>query len=143
MMKIIGGSVLGVAVIMCAYLFYVWCELQGWKNGAEMGNTLSGLEAIFSGFALIGIVITIYVQYQELRDTRAELRRTADAQLKQAASLKAVAKLYGLSAMLQYYNSPNKLSEMDGIESFRVIKKTYKDEVNAILDEIEQIIAGK
>lgn len=85
----------------------------------QFGDMFGGLNAIFSGLAFLGVIYAVLLQRtelelqrKELELTRKELARTAEAQelsqkelSKQAISLKATAKLNGLSALLQRYSS--------------------------------------
>lgn len=57
------------------------------EDAAEFGDMFGGVNALFSGLAFAGVIIAILLQREELRlqrkeleDTRAELRRSADAQ---------------------------------------------------------------
>ena len=81
------------------------------------GDMFGSINALFSGLALAGIILTILLQRkelslqrEELKYTREELKRSADAQEKseialnrQAENLKISAKLTALNTLVNYY----------------------------------------
>lgn len=121
----------------------------------SFGDSFGVINALFSGGALAGVVYAIILQKKELRlqrkeleYTRAELKRLAEAQekseqalSKQAASLKATAKLNGLSAILQYYGT---LLEAQATGRYNINDGNYyKVQAEQIKKQIENIIADK
>lgn len=152
---ILGLIILGVAILgyfLIAILVFVDMESRG-----QFGDMFGGINALFSGIALGGIVYTIFLQKQELglqreelKLTRDELKRTAEAQekseralSKQAESLKITAKLNGKSAILQHYNT---LIEMTNSAKYGIDEAKFnklKVEADRILDDIERTINGK
>ncbi|MWB94013.1 hypothetical protein GON26_06540 [Flavobacterium sp. GA093] len=112
----IGGFV-ALGIILSLILTY-W--LMSGKSKEELeafSNMFGGLNTLFSGLALAGIILTILLQKneltlqrQELVETREELRRTAEAQERaeralnrQAENLKISAKLSAMSTLVNYY----------------------------------------
>lgn len=126
------------------------------KRG-QFGDMFGAVNALFSGFAFLGIIYTIYLQKnelalqrEELKLTRDELKRTAEAQekseralSKQATSLKITAKLNGLSSILQHHNSLIEVSNSAkyGIDTslFNANKKSAEE----IISEIKQLTDDK
>ena len=89
-------------------------------------------------------------QRKELELTREELKRTAEAQeksekalSKQAASLKITAKLNGLSAILQHYNTLIGLtnSARYGINTAEF--NARKRDADEIIEKVKNLIEGK
>jgi hypothetical protein len=69
--------------------FAVWWVFPDWKTRGTFGDMFGGINALFSGIALAGVVIAIIFQRQELRlqrreleMTRQELRRSSESQLR-------------------------------------------------------------
>tara|TARA_R110002126_G_scaffold98045_7_gene228073 strand:+ start:1022 stop:1921 length:900 start_codon:yes stop_codon:yes gene_type:complete len=71
-----------------ALILGVW--LGGWYVGTQQGlikaftnqplaDVFSSLNALFAGFAFCGVILTVYLQIQELQDTRMVLAETAQA----------------------------------------------------------------
>lgn len=98
-------------------LNYVLLKDQSNESKAAFGNMFGPISALFSGLAFAGIIITIILQSRELalqrlelKDTREELKRSADAQeksekalLRQAENLKISAKLTALNTLVTFY----------------------------------------
>jgi hypothetical protein len=77
----------------------------------EFGDMFGAINALFSGLALAGIIYTIIIQREELRLTRDELKRAAEAQTNSAESLKKqllqqtdASRLTALSALVNSAN---------------------------------------
>jgi hypothetical protein len=114
-------------------------------------NMFGGLNTLFSGLALAGIILTILLQKneltlqrQELVETREELRRTAEAQEKagkalnrQAENLKISAKLSAMSTLVNYYGEEASSSRgFLGIESGYSDSQTKRKEYILKIEEI-------
>jgi uncharacterized membrane protein len=105
-----------VVIIICA-LIYISMKDKTTAEQTAFGNIFGGINVIFSGFALAGVILTILLQRnelalqrQELRETKEELKRSAIAQEKseralfrQAENLKISAKLSALNTLVNYY----------------------------------------
>lgn len=109
------------------------------------------INALFSGLALAGIILTILLQRkeltlqrQELQDTREELKRAATAQEKskkalnrQAENLKISAELTALNTLVNYYSEAEAriLASMSdlGLKNTTAKKTTYLNRIEEIL----------
>lgn len=123
----------------------------------QFGDAFGGINALFSGLALLGIIYTIFLQKKELglqrkelELTREELKRTAGAQEKsekalsrQAESLKVTAKLNGLSARLQHYNTLIELTNSPKYGINTAEFNTHKREADLIIEEIRRLTDDK
>ncbi len=65
----------------------VWLFFNDWNSSSTFGDAFGAINSLFSGLALGGIIYTIYLQKtelslqrKELKYTRLELERTANAQ---------------------------------------------------------------
>lgn len=113
--------------VCCAVIvFLVWCiaGIVSWKCGydwairGQFGDSFGAINALFSGLAFAGVIFTILLQRnelalqrQELEDTRAELKRSAEAQEKSQAALtqqvagqRVSARLAALTALVNMYS---------------------------------------
>ena len=82
-----------IIVIWVGYLVLTGFVLK-WDFGGEFGDTFGALNALFSGLAMGGVIVAIFMQRQELilqreelRLTREELTRSAEAQEGQTQAL--------------------------------------------------------
>lgn len=73
------------------------------------GDMFGGINAVFSGFAFAGVIVTILMQMRELELTRNELKKSADAQEKSQKALneqlKSMQKSSQLEAVKAYHDS--------------------------------------
>lgn len=156
MKKVILTLVVFVSVFF-AYFFVVRSQLPEWAESGQFGDMFGGLNAFFSGLAFFGVIYTIFLQREELglqrkelELTRGELKRTAEAQeksekalSKQAASLKVTAKLNGLSAILQHYNTLIELtnSAKYGVDATQFTAR--KRDADEIIRKVKSLIEDK
>jgi len=115
------------------------------------GDMFGAVNALFSGLAFAGIILTILLQRkelslqrEELKETRKELKRTADAQekseealRKQAENLKISAKLSALNSLLSYYTDT--LAKMGPYQE----RSNIIDKINDYVKRIETILEIK
>src|SRR5262245_27407764 len=99
--------VISLLLSFVVYFYLVSCFYPKISDRSNFGEMFGGINALFSGFAFLGVIYTILLQKEELQlqrkeleQTREELKRTAEAQerseqslSKQAESLKLTAKL--------------------------------------------------
>lgn len=57
-----------------------------------VADIFSSVNALFAGLAFGGVIITVYLQINEIRDSRIELTRTADANKKMSETSELIAK---------------------------------------------------
>jgi hypothetical protein len=79
-------AAIAIIVFEIIYAFVVLTLVRKWEDRGAFGEMFGGLNALFAGFALAGVVYTIYLQIQETRASREE----------QAESLRAVQEQVGL-----------------------------------------------
>lgn len=157
--------ILGIIIIVIWILsfFAVFFSLNNWTDRSSFGDLFGGINSLFSGFALAGIIYTIFLQRNELKlqrleliQTRKELQRTAEAQEKselalkeQAYNMKQSAMLSALNSLLKAYTesvdswskeinkgSYNQVTAERKIEQ----KKYYEAKKNECIEEIELIL---
>lgn len=147
------------AAIM-GFIFVVGIMLWGYfslkdqcpTDRGTFGDMFGGVNALFSGLAFLGIIITILLQSkelslqrQELKDTRDELQRSASAQEKseialnrQAENLKISAKLTALNTLVTYYadvekQSSNNIMLLNQNNDAKSKRSNYLKQIEAIL----------
>lgn len=99
-----------VALIVSGWFYYGSQMEEHFKSPADRathGDMYGGLNALFSGLAFAGIIVTLVLQReelelqrQELRYTREELARTATAQESAQSALMDSARLQALDARI-------------------------------------------
>lgn len=149
------SATISILLFFVLYFILVRCYYPALSDSGLFGDMFGGINALFSGLAFLGVIYAIILQREELQLqrkelelTRGELKRTAEAQekseqalSKQAASLKATAKLNGLGAGLQYYST---LLEAQATAKYSINDNNpYKIRAEQILKQIEDIIADK
>lgn len=145
-----------IFIFFVLYFFIVRYFYPVLLDRANFGDMFGGVNALFSGFAFLGVIYAIILQREELKLqrkelelTRKELNRTAEAQeksekalSKQAESLKITAKLNGLSSVLNY-----KIGMIDALATGKYgpggIDKKLKEECENIKQKIEDTIKDK
>ena len=122
------------------------------QTKGQIGDMFGGINALFSGLALAGVIYAIILQKQdlklqreELKLTREELQRTAKAQEKseralreQVQSMEKTAMINGLSSILQYLGS-SLITSMTGRTDVNLRDKIRQD-AEEIKQKIEKAI---
>lgn len=108
-----------VILTVTAYSVLILWKLPEWDERGSFGDMFGGVNALFTGIALIGVVYAIHLQRQdlvlqrkELELTRHELSRTAEAQeeasqmlAKQVWAMHESSRLNALGALVQAHAS--------------------------------------
>lgn len=111
-------GIISIVIIVSGLLITYAVMKDKTKDELEaFGNMFGGINSLFSGLALAGIILTVLFQKNELTlqrleliETREELKRSAEAQEKsekalrrQAENLKISAQLSAMSTLVNYY----------------------------------------
>jgi hypothetical protein len=64
----------GLVVISIAFPFIVNHFFSNWQTSGTFGDTFGALNALFSGLAFAGVIVTILIQKSELENQRTELQ---------------------------------------------------------------------
>jgi uncharacterized membrane protein YciS (DUF1049 family) len=127
-----------------------------WEIKALFSEMFSGLDALFSGLAFVGLICAIVyqkrelqLQKEELQLTRKALQRTASAQEKSEASLKQQSETMLLAARLSVMTSIIELkkTKQEINASMRNLGFNYTpglsiDQVDAFIAELEGELAS-
>lgn len=145
-------------VILGIVIFIIWIisfiaiffSIDNWNDRASFGDLFGGINALFSGLALAGIIYTIFLQRKELNlqrleliETRKELHRSAEAQEKseqalanQADSLKKSSQLTALTILYEYYRQEVKAWDSMHTQT----RNEYNNKRLETIDKIESIL---
>ena len=150
------SAITSILLFFVLYFLLVRCYYPALSDRGLFGDMFGAMNAIFSGFAFLGVIYAIILQREELqlqrkelKMTREELKRSAEAQeksekalSKQAESLKITAKLNGLSSIMHY-----NIGMIDALATGKYgsggIDKNLKQECENIKQKIEDIIKDK
>jgi len=145
-----------IVIISLLILNFLFLKDQTNENKEAFGNMFGPTSALFSGFAFAGVIITIILQSKELalqrlelKDTREELKRSADAQeksekalIRQAENLKISAKLTALNTLVNYYTESLKTLDIQ-FYTERIEHDEYKRKRDSYVKRIEEILNSK
>ncbi len=150
-------SVLTILFVLGLWVLnFILLKDQSNDSKEAFGGMFGPINALFSGLAFSGVIITIILQSKELalqrlelKDTREELKRSADAQekseralIRQAENLKISAKLTALNTLVNYYTENLKTLNRDFQQ-----KREEFDEIerkrNSYVKRIEEILERK
>lgn len=109
----------GIVVLWVSWGIGVWLFGNNWSERGQLGDLFGGVNALFSGLALAGVVTAVILQSHELQlqrkeleQTRQQLQKTAEANQKAAEALNAqigmqlqAAELTTVSTLLASVNS--------------------------------------
>ena len=141
-----------IVLIFVSYFLSIRYFYPIMSDSGLFGDMFGGINALFSGFAFLGVIYAIILQRKELQLqrkelelTRKELERTAQAQensekalSKQAESLEVTSKLNGLSSILQYHGSL--IEAANGEHGRGGIDRPLKTEAEKIKKEIQKLM---
>lgn len=63
-------------------------KLPGWQERGAFGDMFGAVGSLFSGLAFIGLIVTIYLQLEQLKDTRKELKSQREEMIAQTETLR-------------------------------------------------------
>ena len=72
-LRIFLGIAIGLLIISVVFPFGINCYFSDWTKSGTFGDTFGALNALFSGLALAGVIVTIIMQKSELGNQRDEL----------------------------------------------------------------------
>jgi hypothetical protein len=64
----------GLVILSIAFPFIVNHFFSNWQTSGTFGDTFGALNALFSGLAFTGVIVTILIQKSELKNQRTELQ---------------------------------------------------------------------
>ena len=108
--RLVSLAILAILLAWIIYGFVVFYTLPDWPERGAFGDMFGAINALFSGLALAGVILAIFLQKQELELqrhelelTRQELARTAEAQEQSREALRTQAYTLNLSAQVSAY----------------------------------------
>lgn len=121
-------SIIGITILYFLLVNFISPSDNRNETRGTFGDLFGGLNAIFSGFAFAGVIITILMQMKELELTREELRKSVEAQDKSQKALN-----------LQLKN----MQSTTRIESVKNIIETYSHRDESDKKEVAKSILEK
>lgn len=114
-------------VIIQAYFIYVKQTFGKLENASVYGDSFGALNAVFSGLAFAGVIVTVLIQMEELRATRDELKKSADAQQESSKILQEQLRITKVSSDLDvltnYISRLNNSHEENYNEKIKLAKQ--------------------
>ena len=114
------------------YKFVTNYDFQCLGGAGVFGDSFGALNTLFSGLAFAGIILTIFMQKEELKLQRKELKmqreemkRFADAQEKSEEALGKTATLTALNTLLEYNNN-----KIDSLWNILIDFRSYAVDLN-------------
>jgi len=110
------------------------------KRG-EIGDMFGAINALFSGLALGGIIIALFLQQKELSLQREELSLTRKELSKSAAAQENISRLESNSAQLNAHQTllAFYIKAMEGVNTSNHLNMNKKESYQAINEELEEI----
>ena len=113
-----------IVVIWTGSAIYISKLIDIKTNPGAYGDAFGAINALFSGLALIGVIVAILLQKKELSLQMEELKKSVDAQENSAKALtlrldieNRAVKIRALSALLSSYNNGLKILEERNMKS--------------------------
>ncbi len=132
-MKIKNLILLGTTLLLILYIGFAIIQYRvfnGVENAGVFGDMFGSVNALFSGFALLGVILTIYLQSKELKYQREELQLTRKEIKGQKQEMKQQNQTLN---MQQFENSFfNLLSTYNSIVNDMEIRATNKSAILAV-----------
>ena len=104
---VVASIILSACLILGLLPLFVFSNAQ---DAGAIGDAFGGVNALFSGLAFAGLVVTLYMQRQELELQRNELSCTLDEHRKMAKAQEETEKRLFLSAYLNALESLRQIS---------------------------------
>ncbi len=112
----------------------LWISISGVIFTAWYCKWSSDLEPLFSGLAFAALIATVFLQMEELQDTREQLKRSSDAPEKSERALDHQIKSMNISGLvdsystlLAYYQDRNYADEREQLDHVRARLKELMD----------------
>jgi hypothetical protein len=137
-----------IFILATLFINYLLLGNKCHTDRGTFGDMFGGVNALFSGLAFLGIIISIRLQSKELKATKEELARSASAQEKsekalaqQVHHMKLTAQLNALQLMINnaYYRKDNpSMHDIGGSWGSQHDIDNYKAKIEKILTELSK-----
>ncbi len=117
---------IGILVVYVLFWYFTYDHFYKWEKRGQFGDMFGAVNALYSGLALAGIIITLLLQSQELRLQRKELRLTREQNEDNRKELEGQKKIMATQIKLmehqQWENTFFKMVDMhrNNVEQFRL-----------------------
>ena len=143
-MKKVKIIIIPLLLIFIIYYVTVRYFFPNIAESGQFGDMFGGINAVFSGFAFLGVIYAIILQREdlelqrkELELTRQELKKSAEAQTKQVKQMEKSACLNALSALINFHATMATSFYRDQESTQGEARKAqpYIDEIKALLEK--------
>ena len=105
-------ALVGVLVVWGIYLAAVHCGVGfDWASSGQFGDTFGGLNALFTGWAFVVVVATLFQQSRQIEEARSDIKeqrliqeKTEKLLLKQVEALWDTAQIQALTSRIEAYH---------------------------------------
>ncbi len=105
-----------------------------WESGGLFGDSFGAVNSLFSGLALTGILIALFLQRSELRYHREELMLTREAQETTSMALHQQVEVAQLAARLNALTTVLEFRRISGMPT-----EDIPESIERILEELHQM----
>lgn len=124
--------------------YFIYLNFPRGHRG-EIGDMFGAINALFSGLALAGIIITLILQQKELSLQRQEFILNREELAKSASAQQYISQLQSYSAQLSAHNTLMSyyIKALETVHTSSQLDMTRKDALDAIkieLDEVKELI---
>lgn len=145
--KTIAGIALASLGITALYGLVAWIIFDGqWKDSGPFGDTFGFLTAFFSGASLIGVIIAVFLQTEELKAqredlelTRNELKESRVAQQLQAEQLLKSAEISAIQSKLDIFRATANPRSLEGL-SDAIYSEQASNVVAGLISDLDELI---
>ena len=121
---------IGLIIVVCTILYTIVVFLfycgESTKIG-EFGDLFGGLNALFSGLAFAGVIITILMQMQELKENREVMKASVKEQKESQEALNKQLESMRISSRIDAFSSyMNNTKGTDDNDKYEIAKKALK-----------------
>jgi len=141
--------VIVVGVLWAGYLWGIFWVFGEWSDRGSFGDAFGGINSIFSGLALGGVIIAIILQgrelelqREELRLTREEITKTVDVQRQSAAALAQQAAVSAIIAELNALVAITEPGFWKGVSGAPANLSQIKLQIPDLLGKIQEVREG-
>lgn len=139
----ISRLIVGVILVFAIWLFYAFIVMPSPLNLQDLGthgDAFGPLSSLFSGLAFVGLIITIFLQMEEIARLAAEQKRSAALLDQQVHTLKLTAKLNYLNEVISYQRKL--LTDNNDNDSWSSVmwRQTASEELKNLKAQREQLV---
>ena len=150
--KLVGGSLIIILAWLLSGLI-IYCIGDTWQERGTIGDMFGAINALFSGFAFVGILFALYLQRdemklqkQEIELNRSEIKKntliqenTQKVMSEQVIQMQITSKLNAMNTIMNYYNLQisNTHNTEEVIQKFKAKRKELIKKIDDLIDGLD------